>query len=542
VPGKTPSSVFGPRSVQISTHDSIGIFIVKTICCFSLLLLLSVLPANEAEAVYLESESYFLSAQDIMYDLDGTDTDGQYVNADGGESSDLVLFFGRFHPFFVHLPIGFLLFAFLLEFVSLHRRFAYLNDTVPFALLMGVLSGIAAGITGYMLSSGGGYGEDLLSTHKWLGISTTLIALAAFIVRIRYYDHPVWKKAFRSLLIVMAGVVMVTGHYGGSLTHGSDYLFRYMPESLRSIIGVEPEEEEQIALIEDLDTARVYDDIIQPILRTRCQSCHNPDRSEGELLMTSLDQLMAGGESGPVIVENNAEESELFRRLILPARDEERMPPRGRRQLTSDQIRLIGWWIDKGVPSTQMVSEIDIPEEIFSILNKLTVGGQSFFARTVVPEADPDTINQLREHGFRIAPIAEGMNFLRISLPASKTNISEEDFERLLPFSQQITWIDFSRIRVSDNDLRLISEFKHLTRLNLANTSIGDQTLERIGMLPNLEYLNVYATEVSDDGLQYVAGLENLKSLYVWQTKVNQQAVEELQVNRPGLYINFGVH
>ena len=508
----------------------------------ALLFLLPVLTANEAEAVLLESESYFLSAQVDMEAHVAPDTEGQYVSVDEGESPDLVLFFGRFHPFFVHLPIGFLLFAFLLEFVSLIRRFAYLNDAVPFALLMGVLSGIAAGTTGYMLSLGGGYGEDLLSTHKWLGISVTLIALAAFIVRIRFYDHPVWKKVFRSLLIVMVCVVMVTGHYGGSLTHGSDYLFRYMPEPLRSIIGVELEEEEQIALIEDLDTARIYDDIIHPILRTRCQSCHNPDRTEGELLMTTLDQLMAGGESGPVIVENNAEESELFRRLILPARDEDRMPPRGRRQLTSDQIRLIAWWIDKGVPSTQMVSEVDISEEIFGILNKLTVGGQSFFARTEVPEADPDLINQLKEYGFRIAPIAEEMNFLRVSLSASKTSISDEDFERLLPLSQQITWMDFSRIEVSDDVLRELSEFKHLTRLNLANTSIGDQTLEQIGMLPNLEYLNVYATEVSDDGLQYIAGLENLKSLYVWQTKVKQQAVEDLQENRPELYINFGVH
>jgi len=488
------------------------------------------------------NESYTAISQDTMQDPHATAAGSRYVNLDESESSDLVLFFGRFHPVFVHLPIGFLLFAFLLEFVSLIRRFAYLNDAVPFALLMGVLSGIAAGTTGYMLSLGGGYGEDLLSTHKWLGISMTLIALAAFFVRILYYDHPVWKKVFRSLLIVMVGVVMVTGHYGGSLTHGSDYLFRYMPEPLRSIIGVELEEEEQIALIEDLDTARIYDDIIHPILRTRCQSCHNPDRTEGELLMTSLDQLMAGGESGPVIVENNAEESELFRRLILPARDEERMPPRGRRQLTSDQIRLIGWWIDKGVPSSQMVSEVDISDEIFGILNKLTVGGQSFFARTVVPEADPDTINQISEHGFRITPIAEGMNFLRVSLSASKTSISEEDFKRLLPLSQQITWMDFSRVEVSDDVLRELSEFKHLTRLNLANTSIGDQTLERIRMLPNLEYLNVYGTEVSDDGLQFVADHDNLKSLYVWQTKINKETVEELQKNRPNLYINFGLN
>ncbi|MEX2368073.1 MAG: c-type cytochrome domain-containing protein [Balneolaceae bacterium] len=461
-------------------------------------------------------------------------------DSENGDSSDLVLFFGRFHPFLVHLPIGFLLFAILLEFISIFPRFEYLKSTVSFALAVGGLSALAAGITGYLLSFGGGYDEELLSYHKWLGTSVIILSLVAFILRTYYYDHPVFRKVFRVILIFLAVIVMSAGHFGGSLTHGSDYLFRYMPQTLKTWMNVEVEEEEQIALIEDLDTARVYDHIIYPIIRTRCESCHNNDRREADLMMTSFDQMMKGSENGPVIQEHQAEESELFKRLVLPERDEDRMPPRGRRQLTHDQIKLVAWWIEEGVPSTQTVSELELSDEISDILHKLTVDGQSFYEKTVVPKAEESLLDTLRTHGFRISPVAEDLNFLQVGMSKSVTAVSAEAMELLRSASEQITWIDFSGLSVTDQDLSPLSDFKHLTRLNLSNTSIGDSTLLMAGTMENLDYLNVYDTQITDGGLQHLEELESLSSLFLWKTKVSHEAIESLQEKLPNLYINYG--
>lgn len=459
------------------------------------------------------------------------------------DESDLLLFFGRFHPVLVHLPIGFLLFACLLELAGLFKRYESLKEAVPFALLMGVISAFVAGATGYMLSEGGGYGEKALEIHQWMGISVIVLSLAAFLLRITLYEQKLYRRLFRILLVVMAAVVIGTGHFGGSLTHGADYLFRYMPESVRSWIGVEPEiEEEEIALIENLDTAVVYENVIAPIIKTRCQSCHNPDRTEGELLMTSFDQLMAGSENGPVIVEHQPEASELYKRLRLPERDEDRMPPRGRRQLTSDQIKLIGWWIEQGAPSSAMVSEVSAGEEISEILQSLTVDGQDFFEKVQVPMADQKLVENLENEGFRISPISEGLSFLEVRLPNSMRTIRAEEFELLLPLSEQITWLDLSRTDVSDSDLRRLSDFRHLTRLSLQQTAITDSTLAAIGSLEHLEYVNLYGTDITDRGLQHLQSLPSLKSLYLWQTRVNREAIEELKSKRTGVYVNMGVH
>jgi uncharacterized membrane protein len=457
------------------------------------------------------------------------------------ESSDLTLFFGRFHPFLVHLPIGLLLFAFLLEFVSRLSRFNHLSSAVPFTLLMGILSGIAAGVTGYLLSQGGGYSEDLLSSHRWLGITMLLLAVIVYLLRVSFHDHDLLRRIYRFLMILLAGLVIATGHYGGSLTHGSDYLFRYMPETLQSWVGFEAEtEEEQIALLDDLDSAKVYDDIIHPIIRTRCQSCHNYDRTEGDLLLISYDHILAGGENGPVISGNSAVESELFRRLILPDRDEDRMPPRGRRQLTNDQIKLIEWWIETGVPSVQTVSELEISDEISGILQKLTTEGQSFYDRVQVAAAEPEILRELHECGYRISPIAANSNFLQVMVSKSKTSLTADEIELLLPLSEQITWLDLSRLDLSESDLSLLEEFHNLTRLNLSSTGITDGSMEFIGNLQNLKYLNIYDTNITDAGIQYLERSNNLNSLYLWKTHVTPEAINSLQTIYPDLYINAG--
>lgn len=457
------------------------------------------------------------------------------------ESSDLSLFFGRFHPVLVHLPIGFLLMAFLLEFMSLVKRYEQLSHAVPFVLLMGFLNALFSAVTGWLLSDGGGYGEDLLWLHKWLGISVVVLSLAAWLLRVMLYDDPFYKKIFRITLTVMVVFLVGAGHYGGSLTHGSDYLFRYMPEPGRSWIGVKEEEPEPLALIESLETAYVYRDVVEPIFAARCQSCHDSDRTEGELLMTSYENLMRGGESGPSIVPHQTEQSDLYRRLRLPDRHDERMPPRGRTQLTADQIHLIAWWIEQGAPSDPLVTELERPGEIQAILERLTVGGQPFFERVQVAHADPQKIEEGQSRGFRISPVSEGVAFLQVSTLQSKNSVSAEDMEALLTLSEQITWLNLSRTSVQDNDLELLPEFKNLTRLYLQNTGISDSTLARIQSLENLEYLNLYATDITDEGLSYLESLQNLNTLYLWQTGVTADGALELRDRLSGVYINMGV-
>lgn len=455
-----------------------------------------------------------------------------------GESSDLVLFIGRFHPVFVHLPIGFLLLAFLFEICSRFKSFENLGPAVPFTLLLGFASALVAATTGYLLSLDGGYGEDLLWTHKWLGISVMVISLCAFVLRQWFYENLQLKKLYTFLMWGMVFCLMGAGHYGGSLTHGSDYLIQYMPEPLRSITGTPVVEAKSIQKIENLDSAKVFIDVIHPILDTRCVSCHNPEKKKGELLLTSYEEIMQGGDSGPALEAGSSERSELVKRILLPDRHDDRMPPSGKQQLTNDQKDLISWWVDLGAPMDEAISELDVSDNILKKLNKLTVGGTDFLVQTEVAEPDTATVNQLNREGHvRISRITEGSNFLQAAYSKGVQNI---DLSRLSSLSQQITWLDLSGSILPDSSLNDISKFENLTRLNLSQTTIGNASLQHLGELEHLEYLNIYGTRVDDGGLTYLEDLNSLESLYLWQTGVTVEGVTKLREQLSNTQIDTG--
>lgn len=460
----------------------------------------------------------------------------QSAPAEGGPS-DFVLFIGRFHPLLVHLPIGFLMLAFLLELFGRFERYKDLGGAVSFSLLLGGLSAVGTAGTGYLLSMDGGYGEGILSTHMWLGIAVALIALAAFVLRQWYYENPNLKKLYTGLLAAMVLCLMGAGHYGGSLTHGSDYLVQYMPGSLRSVAGLPPKQERGIPKIENLDSARVFTDVIHPILDTRCVSCHNPEKKKGELLLTTYENLMEGGESGSPLKVGSADSSDLVHRLLLPEADDDHMPPEGKSQLTSDQVDLISWWIEQGAPMDLTISEMQVPEGISEALNKLTVEGTSYLAKTEVPQADTSVINNLKRQGIKIAPIAQGTNFLQVKYPQDEDN---PDLKQLTPISEQITWLDLAETSVSDGDLSPLAKFTNLTRLNLERTSITDSAMTIVSSMEHLEYLNAYQTKVTDEGIQQLQKNKSLTSLYIWQTKVTEQGVNKLQEKLTELYIDTG--
>ena len=51
---------------------------------------------------------------------------------------------------------------------------------------------------------------------------------------------------------------------------------------------------------------------ILPLFKARCQKCHGPIKPKGKLNLSSARSLARGGESGPVVVPGNLDESLLW--------------------------------------------------------------------------------------------------------------------------------------------------------------------------------------------------------------------------------------
>jgi len=93
---------------------------------------------------------------------------------------------------------------------------------------------------------------------------------------------------------------------------------------------------------------------IRPILSDNCYPCHGPDAEsrEADLRLDVREGALADLGGHAALVPGNAEQSELYRRLIVEDTDEdtdERMPPPDSgKELSADQIELVRRWIEAG--------------------------------------------------------------------------------------------------------------------------------------------------------------------------------------------------
>lgn len=89
-----------------------------------------------------------------------------------------------------------------------------------------------------------------------------------------------------------------------------------------------------------------FDRDVQPILRKRCGACHNAERPRGDLDLTRLEALTAGGAGGPVAVLGQAADSPLY--TYMAHLEEPRMPPNAPK-IPQREIDTIRAWIDGGM-------------------------------------------------------------------------------------------------------------------------------------------------------------------------------------------------
>jgi len=88
---------------------------------------------------------------------------------------------------------------------------------------------------------------------------------------------------------------------------------------------------------------------IQPILETSCVQCHGEEKDKGGLRMHTGETLTAGGDSGSAVDPAAPEKSLLLQRLLLPADDDEAMPPKDKGpRPTPEQVAHIKEWVASG--------------------------------------------------------------------------------------------------------------------------------------------------------------------------------------------------
>jgi uncharacterized membrane protein len=448
----------------------------------------------------------------------------------------MLQFFGHLHPVLVHLPIGILLLACLFIWQSRKDKYENLQRVIQIILFWGMISAIASCITGYILSQSGEYDDDLVNLHQWMGISVAVVSMLTYYSSKRKYFVK-WQWMPASLLLIL---IFITGHLGGSLTHGSDYLT--LP--LKNLFG-----EDTIATIKrkpiaNIQEAFVYADVIQPILQTKCYTCHGMQKQKGKFRMDRPELLMKGGKDGAMIIAGNANGSELIKRISLPREDEHHMAPKEKPQLTEQEIILLKWWIDNNADTLKKVKEILQPEKIKPLLTALQNVQEEKKNVPDIPSApieraDDAAIQKLKELGVVIIPVSQSNNYLSANF-VTATNISDKDISLLLPLKKQLVWLKLGNTNIGDSALAFIAQCINLTKLQLNNTNITDKGLEQLQSLTQLQSLNLTNTKITAQGIKSLKGLKQLQSLYLYKTNVDEKDWPELKKIFPKAIIDSG--
>ncbi len=429
-------------------------------------------------------------------------------------------FIGRFHPVILHLPIGIFLFVFLLEIVSRLKKTDEHRPTIGLGLLSGFLISIVTCITGYILAETGDYQGELVDQHKKLAIAMTIASGLLYILNKSNQNH-ISKLYFPAFCTVIT-LLTITGHQGGSITHGDGFLWSNQ------------EQEEAIAIV-DINSAIAYKDIIEPIIKKKCVSCHNESKTKGGLIMTTPQHFALGGKSGEIYLAGDAKNSEMIRRIHLPIEEKEHMPPRSKKQLSEDETSLLEWWINKGASYDEKIGSLKPTEKITSILKKYTQPNDHYL-NIKVDKPSKQKMTALLSAGIIANTLSKESPLVDVSLSHRK-DLTKSTIQKLINVKHQLSILDLGFSNVTDKMMSPVSSFKNLRNLKLQGTKITDETIKRLSNLKHLETLNLYNTEVTDDIIDIIAKLPSLKSVYLWQTKLTKEGVTQLQQRKPLLEI-----
>lgn len=432
-------------------------------------------------------------------------------------------FIGRFHPLLVHLPIGILLLAILFEWLPARKPYKSIRRSIRFTLWIGFLSAVASGITGYLLSQSGEYDSEAVTWHQYAGIALIIFSFVYAWVR----GQKELKPIFKLLSIVALGLITVTGHLGGTLTHGEGYLTS----------GFYSGDEVDLTKV-NLQQAMYYDDLVKPILESRCVGCHGSSKQKGKLRLDEPQHILKGGKDGVILVAGKVDESEMIDRMLLPLNDEDHMPPKEKKQLTEQEITVLKTWIASGADFRKSVKELNQLTVLENILSSQKAIRVLDVPEKEVGPADSKALAGLHKLGVIIVPVAAGSNYISANL----INATELDsvMDLLVALKAQVVWLKAGNQPITDLQLSKLSALTSLTRFALEHTEITDQGIIALKSLTSLQHLNLNYTKISATGVMALTPLKNLQTIYLYGTNIKPEEMAGLTRSFPATDLELG--
>ena len=413
---------------------------------------------------------------------------------------------GHLHPLILHLPIGFG--VLLLALFGIKKQLLSFEVLAESLLLLTAIFSTMTAIFGLFLAKEGGYETSALDWHQWSGVAVSFV----------YF---VWVLARRNLLVGAAlGFIALifAGHTGASITHGEDYL-RFGSKE-----------------VEITAETVVFNDIVQPILKAKCESCHNDQKTKGALKMNSIANLMKGGKHGAIWKAGDALNSHLIQRIKLPMNAKEHMPPLGKAQLTPDEITILTLWVKEGASFEQKLGQYSLDFQKLVQPAALTTSSKEYDFSA----ASESEIASVNTPYCTVYPIAYESPVLQADFYVA-AKFDPKTLSDLTQVSEQLVGLQLSKMPISNESLGLLSKFVNLEKLNLNFTSIDDAGLPQLAGLNHLEQLSISGTKIGLSGIsKLLPKLPALKEIHLWNTGLSAANLAGLQKQFPKIKFDAG--
>lgn len=425
---------------------------------------------------------------------------------------------GRMHPLVLHFPIGFVVLLVLVNLFKNQLDEQSYQKVNKFLLLLTAFTTTLAAVMGFFLSREEGYSSNLMAVHKWIGAAVSYIMYALILC----YQN---RKVYQVLLYTSFFSIVVAGHFGAGLTHGMNFLVEPVLQAHK------PEMDEN---------APVFTAFIQPILESKCQSCHNADKHKGKLDMSTLKKLHAGGENGPVWVAGDTEGSEIVRRALLPMENEEHMPPEGKPQLTDLEFELIRKWIEKGADEVVTLAQLSKSDTLYTLATRTMAKDKSKQKPQYEFDfADQEVVEALNSPFRSVVQKSPKSPAIDVSVFGRKT-FQMEFLTELKQIKDQVVSLNLAYLPINDDAISFIGQLTNLEKLNLNFTDITGNTLASLASCSNLTSLSLSGTQVGANILPVIAGLPALREVFIWNTEIEEKDINELREKMPDVKLVEG--
>ena len=447
---------------------------------------------------------------------------------------ELLDFLGSLHPLIVHLPIGIVLLTIAID-VFMRNK----NNSVQRVITMGwffsFFSGLLAAIFGWFLGDNGYYLESQINIHRWSGIAFVSICFILWLLR---YTNFRFSKSFnRSVNLTSIILLMITGHFGGEMTHGQNYLFENLPYTKKKISVTTLSESKR----SNNDSLFVYEDLIHPVMEEKCIACHNQNLASGGLNMSSIESMIKGGNSGAGIQNGNPFESLIYKRVSFPHDHPKFMPPTGV-PLSYDQIATLEWWIDNGAKKQMPVTLTRNDPKTLRFMELqygLDLREKTYLETLTLSSPSQEELKSIEGEEYIWRFLNPEQSFLDLKFTKKKIEIN--DLLKVQSIKNNITWLNLADCMLNDNHLSYISNFPNLTRLKIQkNPLVTNKGIEALQKLEHLTELNLYGTRVSNNTLITLGQMKSLKKLFVWNTRITDKDIADFKALHPDVEVIAG--